>query len=98
MAIIKINNDYVAQLISLEYGLENGVEELLPADDPTPDGRIYFKIIAKENSVIDYTDEVSDTAYTNVTINAGVELKGQFDQINVDSGSIAVYQGEIQIK
>lgn len=98
MATIKINNDYVAQLISLEYGLENGVEELLPADDATPDGRIYYKIIAKENSAIDYTDEVSDTAYTNVTINAGVELKGQFDQINVDSGSIAVYQGEIQIK
>jgi len=98
MAAIKINNDYIAQLISLEYGLENGVDQLLPADAATADGTIYYKIIAKENSVIDYTDEVSDTAYTNVTINAGVELKGQFDQINVDSGSIAVYQGEIQIK
>ena len=97
MGAIKINNDNNTHLIVLEYGLENGVEELLPADDPTADGRIYYKIVAKENSVIDYTDEVADTAYTNVTLNAGVELKGQFDQINVDSGSIAVYQGEIQI-
>jgi len=98
MAKINITRGHIAQVINLEYGLINGVEELLPADDPTADGTIYYKIIAKENSVIDYTDEVSDTAYTNVTINAGVELKGQFDQINVDSGSIAVYQGEIQIK
>lgn len=68
------------------------------ADGATVAGEFYHKIVAAENSVISYTENYSGETKASVTVNAGVEITGKFDEITVNSGGIFISPGEILVK
>ena len=95
MADIFLTDGTAKQLAKLDYGVD-GHEVLVNADGTTTDGVFYYKITALDDSVIDYVENAGGNTYTNVTIDSGTTITGKFDEIAVDSGTIAIYPGEIK--
>lgn len=81
------------QGVQAQFG-QKGHEWLGSGDAATTAGDIYVAIQAAEESVIDYTDAKTSTAFTNKTIPAGFVIVGELEQINVDSGNVIAYIGD----
>jgi len=87
----------VHQQVQAQFG-QKGHKWWANADGTTNADDIYFAIQAVEESQIDYTDNKTDTSFTNKTIPAGFIIYGELKSIAVDSGNVILYIGDFKQK